>query len=118
MILILHILIFSLGKLIKMQTHYRQGWEFDLYTVSSTFRSFLSWKKIDRDRIDLVDFSITKNDWLERKKLVLSMFLTGSPPFYAKRSNRSRWSSIFFKLDGIDSLSLIFEKDRFVRVGD
>ena len=62
---------------------------------NSIFRSFRSLKKIDRDCIDL---SIAKNNRFNREKKVFFVcFLTVFPPFYAKRSNRSRPSSIFFK---------------------
>ena len=56
---------------------------FDLYKRSTVIVSiFRSQKTIDS---------------IERKKVFFVCFLTVFPPFYAKRSNRSRPSSIFFK---------------------
>ena len=55
-------------------------------------RSRRSLKKINYGRIDL---SFTKNDRFEKTNVFFCFWQF--PPFYAKRSNRSRRSSIFFK---------------------
>ena len=83
---------YQLAATASAHTKKSQGWKFNLSI-------FLIFKK---DRFDIfqdrIDRSITKNDWLDReKKGFFVCFLTVFPPFYAKRSNRSRRSSIFFK---------------------
>ena len=84
---------------------------------NSIFRSFWSLKKIDRDRIDLVNFEKCWLWWnlsfdhnkrsIHSKKMHFSFVFDSFPPFYAKRPNRSRRSLIFFK----------DRRDRFAPIG-
>ena len=67
-----------------------QGWECDLSNFDLAIFSIA--KKIDCDRIDLINYKTQKNDRFDREK-----YFDSVSPLYAKRSNRSCRSSLFFE---------------------